>query len=535
MLQSYLSPETVIFLGDLFDGGREWLPASNLTSDTRWGKYGEDFWHKEFRRFGGIYFDEWARGRHGGRYGHSGRKLLTSLPGNHDLGLGNGIKIPVRKRFNVYFGDGNRIDVIGNHTFVSLDTVSLSAKGQQDPATGSQGSTTGAKPNEDIWGPVEDFLSNAKETKTRIIDRAVRIQEGRIENDKLFHEVLDIKDPLASKSLKKVYTSQKEMPSILLTHVPLYRTKGTPCGPLRERYPPSKLNGNGEPLYDDPQNAIKVEAGLQYQNVLLPEISNEIVEKIGDVEYVFSGDDHDYCDIIHRGYTSRMGGIREITVKSISWAMGVRKPGFLMASLWNPLNDEDRSHATLDGSHSSSRESNQTIQTNLCLLPDQLSIFIRYGLLLGLTLVILFIRAIKRSSHISVTQQQNGHLLPFTKSKPEPPMSDIEYGSSSYALSSLSHQVLAVRSSMAKSRSKSPRNGYSFPGNPNANLLHDDPLDEQWAQDRRNAGAKDEEGYHSPRRRQESRISRTGKDFGRSVLFVGAMSIGWYIWLVIRV
>ena len=181
LLQHYLTPDTVIFLGDLFDGGREWSTAPSDSPETkspdkRWNKYGESFWFREYGRFGRIFFDPWLRGTQVPREGYCGRKMLTSLPGNHDLGFGMGIRLPVRKRFNAYFGDGNRVDVIGNHTFVSLDTVSLSASGQLDPATGSQGVGAGNERIRKIWSPTETFLSEVKLLKARIVKRDLRLQ-----------------------------------------------------------------------------------------------------------------------------------------------------------------------------------------------------------------------------------------------------------------------------------------------------------------------------------------------------------------------
>ena len=35
-LQSYLSPDTIFFLGDLFDGGREWATMRDDTPDPEW-------------------------------------------------------------------------------------------------------------------------------------------------------------------------------------------------------------------------------------------------------------------------------------------------------------------------------------------------------------------------------------------------------------------------------------------------------------------------------------------------------------------
>jgi hypothetical protein len=169
-----------------------------------------------------------------------------------------------------------------------------------------------------------------------------------------------------------------KLPVVLLTHVPLYRDPGTDCGELRER-----------------GHAISISGGYQYQNVLTRELSNEVAQKVsraGDIVHVFSGDDHDYCDVWHRYNVGSIGEnrspkpttVRETTVKSFSWAMGVRKPGFQLLSLWNPLDESGKPMSS----------SLSTVQTHLCLLPDQIGILINYGKLAGFTILVLLARAI---------------------------------------------------------------------------------------------------------------------------------------------
>ncbi|KAL8707443.1 MAG: hypothetical protein Q9220_007531 [cf. Caloplaca sp. 1 TL-2023] len=549
LVQTHLEPKTVFFLGDLFDGGREWLPPGTNTSDLRWRKYGEDYWLQEYKRFGNIFFNEWGqRAIRGYHLDH--QKILAGLPGNHDLGLGNGIKLPVRKRFNAFFGDGNHVDIIGNHTFVSLDTVSLSAKGQLDPTTGQQGAGEGEGSNHAIWGPTEDFLEDVKTLKRHAIDRIVRLRNSGIENDRLLHKVLKISDPQPSKIPPGVETPKVQMPSILLTHVPLYRPKDTPCGALREHFPPStKPSENGEYIESDTRNAIRVAYGVQYQNVLTPEISNEIIDKVGDVEFAFSGDDHDYCDIVHRGYTSPRGGIREITVKSFSWAMGVRRPGFLLLSLSNPLDHTKHQPSETQHPHG-------TIQTHLCLLPNQLSIFIRYLFFLGTTFIILFIHAIRATSNQKRRiPHTNGALIPLaTTMKPKsgssspppsypPSTNNSSAGSTSPTRTSLQPHPsngLAVRSTASRTRNTpSPMNGYSYPGPNNINALHDDPLDERWSQSHH-------ERQDVPFRREDDewqkkkhggfrwRMGKVEREMRRGVLIVGLPVGAWWIWLASR-
>lgn len=470
---------------------------------------------KEYKRFARIFFNTWLRG--GQR--QNDRKMVVGLPGNHDLGLGNGIRIPVRKRFQAYFGNGNRIDIVGNHTFVSLDTVSLSAKGQPDPATGSQG-VDGS--NKEIWGPVEQFLRTAKGEISRTIARELRVRHGKDENEIMKRDIMNLDEPRAwTIPLDLDPVTNTDIPSIILTHVPLYRAPGTPCGPLRERYPPSKTNRGEAPEKDD-ANAIAVQQGVQYQNVLTHEISKELVELVGDVSHVFSGDDHDYCDIIHRGYTSKTGGIREVTVKSISWAMGVRKPGFLLLSLWNPVDEEGKAN-----SQDSPKAS--TIQTHLCLLPDQLSIFIHYGSLLAFTLVVLFVRAVRITyGPTPITSNSNSSLLPLSRIKP-PHTKQQDTPSHASSSSTSSQNGLAVRPS-AGLRNVTPGIGYGY----QPPTVEDEAEDESPQGIAVNRGWNDITLEEPSRRKQRRGLLAVYDELTSSVLNVGLFVMVWYIWLLLH-
>lgn len=391
-LQEQLQPDTVLFLGDLFDGGREWKTAQGDFSDPEWAKshrpaeeqkhlkqwnrkYGEDYWLKEYGRFGDIFYNNWLLGGRFPSRGQRGRKIISSLPGNHDLGFGAEVKVPVRDRFEAFFGDANRVDVIGNHTFVSVDTVSLSADTSQMKERVDLSS---------IYEPVNAFLQEVQARKRRAVARELRFWRGETEEVLQEHKVEDIQD-VTSKGRHSLDMGEgaADLPTILLTHVPLYRAPGTPCGPMREHWPPQKPpKGQTTPVVPDHRNAIRVASGYQYQNVLNEEDSVKLVKSIGNVVHAFSGDDHDYCEVVH---SAAKGNVREITVKSLSMAMGVPSPGFQMVSLWNPVDEHGR---PLPGA------AKQTLQTHLCLLPKQLATYTTYAALGILTLLVLVGRAV---------------------------------------------------------------------------------------------------------------------------------------------
>lgn len=416
-IQRNLGPDSVLFLGDLFDGGREWATSTTSSPDTRYKKYKDSFWKKEYSRFGRIFSDQFKEGDALSR-DPLGRRMIASLPGNHDLGFGSGIQVPVRDRFQTFFGKGNRVDVLGNHTFVSVDTVSLSAMDQPDPQTGSTGagSGDGKQPNEAIWKEAEEFLNQMHVHRAKAETHELKTLRGEGEGYQFDHAAVEVKEPSTGQLPQSETVG---LPTILLTHVPLYRKAATPCGPYREHYPPSS---DDEELQEDEQNSLKISGGYQYQNVLTQTISNDLVSKVGpNLVHVYSGDDHDYCEIAHREFS---GSPKEITVKSLSWAMGVRRPGFVLTSLWNPI----------DPATGKSLENiSPTVQNRLCLLPDQLSVFIHYVMIMILTLVVLLARAAMVTMYRSQSRQSNaGPILPLSEiQRHAPPSSSTSSMSSS--------------------------------------------------------------------------------------------------------
>lgn len=560
-----MHPDTVFFLGDLFDGGREWATDRSRSPEKQYRKYGETYWLREYNRFGRIFFDHWGDGGTEAGPGQEGRKVIASLPGNHDLGFGSGIQLPVRERFKAYFGDGSRIDIIANHSFVSVDTVSLSAMDQPDAPSDSEGSKmgNGDAPNSAIWKPVQEFLEQAKAEKSRAVERHLRSLNNQTLARRLEHSVTDLNDSTFKASGIKA-ASAPDLPTILLTHVPLYRAPGTPCGPNRERWPPSKPpGGDGEQLLEDERNAIAVRAGYQYQNVLTPAVSRDVIEKVGNVGNVFSGDDHDYCEVVHREFTaSSLGGrLREITVKSMSWAMGVRKPGFLMLTLWNPIDAAGNAIGSLGASHAgveggSGEGGSASLQSHLCLLPDQLGIFTRYALLLGLTLITLTIRAVMKGMNGTLSSRSHASypddtLLPLSRSSKHHPSSaetekaearfqrqransqkSFDESHSSNSSTSSNGGGLAVRSSAARTRSLSPALGYGIPipqADYNSSISVNGAVTAFHAehQPRINIGASLRE-HASPRRGGPAMVDEAL----RSLWCVGWVAGLWYIWLV---
>jgi hypothetical protein len=294
--------------------------------------------------------------------------------------------------------------------------------------------------------------------------------------------------------------SSSQFPTIVLSHVPFFRSGTTSCGPMRER-----------------GSAIPLSAGYQYQNVLTPMISQDIVKHLipEEVTMIYSGDDHDYCEIQHNEFTGR---VREITVKSASWAMGIRRPGVQLVSLWNPV---DLPTAVAGDAVSTPRD---TVQNHLCLLPDQLGIFLRYGQLLGVTLVVLVVQATMRHPHAGhVSDRHSRH----DKSEPLLPIARDHHRDSNTSQTSSLHnnpdQTLSTRKVggyghvPASSRTPSPSKADDA----------DDDADADWATAKNVTS-------------RASSSKRANRPAGRLASFVASVGhVAWpvllfYLWMVWR-
>jgi hypothetical protein len=120
----------------------------------------------------------------------------------------------------------------------------------------------------------------------------------------------------------------------------------------------------------------------------------------------FSGDDHDYCEHIHQFIISHP--VREVTVKSLSMAMSVRRPAFQLLSLF-PGQYWDDLHPTYADIP--------------CLLPDQVRIYVNvYIPCLLLSLFIIFCGAVARTRRLSRSDRESISIS--SKHLPDPVTSD---------------------------------------------------------------------------------------------------------------
>lgn len=147
-VQYWLDPDTNFFLGDLFDGGRYCT---------------DEEWMEEYKRFNNIFPKV------------PFKRTIMSIPGNHDIGFGDGVLEHSLQRFTAFYGEASNYLDIGNHTFVLVDTISMSDNA--DPKIAS----------------------------------------------------------VPRKFLDEFASGYHPLPRIMLSHVPLWRDpKALPCGPGRE-------------------------------------------------------------------------------------------------------------------------------------------------------------------------------------------------------------------------------------------------------------------------------------------------------------
>lgn len=303
-----LNPDSIIFVGDLFDGGREW-------EDRRW--------LKEYVRFNKVFNPI------------DGVRQFRQIPGNHDIGFGNGINFERYSRFKTYFGNADEVITLGNHSIVLLDSVSISCTD-----------------NKDVYKNSLKFL----------------------------------------KSFEEESNPYKEFPRILISHVPLYRyTEVQECGRFREsneKFPVAR--GVQYQTVLDPGLSQKILNNIQpiliftgddhdYCHIRHP--YDKFSSREPD-DYTFKKGDHPgvkYSD--------------EITVKSSAMTGGIKRPAIELLSLWNPNNEKNEKWKI--SNKESKMVDSETAESYLCYLPSPFQPLIHYSLTIALSIWWLFICTIQ--------------------------------------------------------------------------------------------------------------------------------------------
>ncbi|KAH8119213.1 Metallo-dependent phosphatase-like protein [Phellopilus nigrolimitatus] len=245
------------------------------------------------------------------------------IAGNHDIGLGSSrvFSPHARKRYIAHFGPLNYQVSVANHTLVMLDAPGLVEEDYRRAKAGQSFENWPAPANGAI-----SFVNNFASVGS-------------------------------------------EQPVVLFSHIPLFRPDTASCGPLRET------------------GTIRRGVGYGYQNTLGGHTSDYILKYLRP-SVIFSGDDHDYCEYVHsiplvsEGPEPKIEYVREVTVKSISMAMGIRRPGFQLLSLASPSNLAPNQPSFADSP---------------CLLPDQLAIYLNcYLPLFVISLVVLGVSSFRK-------------------------------------------------------------------------------------------------------------------------------------------
>lgn len=169
--------------------------------------------------------------------------------------------------------------------------------------------------------------------------------------------------------------------------------------------------------------------------------------------YFYSGDDHDYCEYTHT-ITLPHGppqSVTEISVKTISMVMNVRRPGFQLLSL-SPAELRKSDHPTFDHTP--------------CLLPDQIKIYLDIYLpLLAVSILVVFVVNFKtgapRQSHRKNSSDASQILFVTTNDDTDSEDSEMTpYYREFSSTSSLPSPVSTVYPSKGTSRSSSQSRGW---------------------------------------------------------------------------
>ncbi|KAG0291128.1 hypothetical protein BGZ96_005462 [Linnemannia gamsii] len=303
-LHRRLQPDMVLFLGDLLDGGRETVAMEGVDDKEEKGRVYE----KNKGRFMEKVFDS-------RRTAWNQEPLIMD---EEDIGEqenskldGSGDETKWRKTHK-----SRRVDDITGHyrqiTYPAVDSIER----VQIRHDGKSARLYVAGNHDVGFG----------DTLVRKAMKRYKGDFGSVNYEiKIGNHSLVVLDTL---SLSSNITSIREESQDFLA-----RPETTPCGEARESRQ-LILDRNGE----------------QYQNMVNASLSQEILRKI-QPDMVFSGDDHDWCEMGH-SLDGRL--IPEVTLPTFSFAQGVAQTGFVVLSLYNPqhisrnarsLTQEDKSAA----------------------------------------------------------------------------------------------------------------------------------------------------------------------------------------------
>jgi len=338
-IMSHLNPQptAVVFLGDLFDGGR----TLDFTSTE---------FDKHVSRFQSIF-------QLPASVSDNREPLYLFLSGNHDVGQGKWYRPEAGRVFEQVYSPTLGLDFeirLGGVDIIGVNSQALSKRTQRINrfeysvdlglvASGTDKSATfetsdnpssehGTQPHRIGWAGRSIQYDFYQSSDNKYEFDAADVQQcgatsylfvqNQLEKHQLEHSM---RDP------------ESRRPRILLTHVPLFRKRSSErqCGPNR---PFSKKD-------------ISNSYGTSYQNLLAEDLS-QLLLRATRPSLVLSGDDHAACHVTHTwtdliqdtnqnvlrqpvedDHATEPQVTVEETIPTFSWLMGERYPGFAVLSL----------------------------------------------------------------------------------------------------------------------------------------------------------------------------------------------------------
>lgn len=314
-----LKPESIIFLGDLLDNGREST---------------DQYYLEEYKRFYKLFLHPASQRK---------IQLLTNVPGNHDVGFADGVTKHSLQRFGEHFGDPNKVIHTLNHDLILFDDVTLTN-------------------NED---------KSLSESSLKFLDE---LNDRKLEKTRLVFD-----------------------------HIALWRDPNKyTCGRLRES-----------------SKSFPIARGYQFQTVVDEENSLKILKSLKP-DVIFSGDDHDYCEIVQSyvDFNGKEHKTINVNVKSMSMAMGIHRPAVQLLTLYSEpvklkedwkINDQivKKMGENLDFSY------------DICYLTNPYVDIISY-IMLAITngILLLIISSERKKRYVSITEHRvyENKILQFFKS-----------------------------------------------------------------------------------------------------------------------
>ncbi|PVF93706.1 hypothetical protein CPB86DRAFT_789835 [Serendipita vermifera] len=338
-VKARLTPQAIVFLGDMIHGGRY------ATDDNQYQDFVEQFYSI---------------------FGVSDGTSVYYVVGNHDVGLGHSASFSRRARarftssFHTHNNQTNQVVQFGNHSLVLVDAPWL----------------------------VEEDYRRVAEHKTfpspyAGVDEEKEEEKGNRRKGGVWKPSPGGTVDFISHLSKERAAQSDPLPLLVFSHIPFARPDTASCGRFRE----GGASNSHSSKHGTPQ--ISKGAGSGYQNLLGKDTSNWVLESLAPSR-IFSADDHDYCEHVHsynlhstfplspekeaqgkKGEMITLTRTRETTIKSFSTDVKIRRPGFQLVSLWNPI----QSASDKEEVDSATPTIRTTVADALCLLPDQTRIY----------------------------------------------------------------------------------------------------------------------------------------------------------------